>query len=302
VSLSTISSKFELFHDIYFLEVRLEVNLFISGKCSKDAERAHCRKDATTKRKEMKRLTSRESTIQEPFMINKIAGAVRRCIEDYNMIKHGEEIAIGVSGGKDSLTLLYAMTELQKYYPKKFTIHAITLDMGIPNMDLTPVENLCKKLDVPFTLTYSPIAQIIFDARKEKNPCSLCAKMRRAALGNAILELGIKKIALAHHYDDAIETFLLSLLYEGRIHCFQPVTHLDRTDVTQIRPMLYVEEKTIRKFAKSEELQIVNNPCPMNGESKREEIKTLLKTLGKEHKDIKTKIFGAIKRLPIEGW
>ena len=235
-------------------------------------------------------------------MINKLAGHVRRCVDDYNMIENGETIAIGVSGGKDSLTLLYALASLQKYHPSNFKLHVVTLDMGIKGMDFTPVKDICKKLDVPFTLKFSDIARIIFDERKEKNPCSLCATMRRAALCNMVSELGIKKIALAHHYDDAIETFLMSLLYEGRIHCFQPITHLNRTDVTQIRPMLYIEEKTIRRFVKTEKLQIVQNPCPKNGESKREEIKTLIKTLGVEHKDIKSKLFGAIRRLPVDGW
>jgi len=218
------------------------------------------------------------------------------------MIENSETVAIGVSGGKDSLTLLCALASLQKYHPSKFKLHAVTLDMGIKGMDFTPVKDICKKLDVPFTIKFSDIARIIFDERKEKNPCSLCATMRRAALCNMVSELGIKKIALAHHYDDAIETFLMSLLYEGRIHCFQPITHLDRTDVTQIRPMLYIEEKTIKRFVKTQQLQIVQNPCPKNGVSKREEIKTLIKTLGVEHKDIKSKLFGAIRRLPIDGW
>ena len=214
-------------------------------------------------------------------MLDKIAGLVRRCIDDYDMIEQGEKIAIGVSGGKDSLALLCAMANLQKYHPKKFLLHAVTLDMGIEGMDFTPIAELCKKLEVPHTITRSDIARIIFDERKEPNPCSLCAKMRRAALSNMITELGIKKIALAHHHDDAIETFLMSLLYEGRIHCFQPVTYLDRTDVTQIRPMLYVEEKKIIQFKECENLQVVHNPCPMNGVSKREEIENLIVTLYK---------------------
>ena len=235
-------------------------------------------------------------------MLNKIAGHVRRCIDDYDMIEQDEEIALGVSGGKDSLALLCAMTSLKKYHPKKFTLHAVTLDMGLKDMDFLPIADLCKKLDVQHTIKQTDIGRIVFDERKEPNPCSLCAKMRRAALCSMVTELGIKKIALAHHHDDAIETFLLSLLYEGRLHCFQPVTYLDRTDVTQIRPMLYVEEKAIINYVEKQKLTIVHNTCPMNGVSKREEIKTLLKTLSLEHKDIKTKIFGAIQRLPIEGW
>jgi len=235
-------------------------------------------------------------------MIEKLTGRVRRCIDDYDMIGQGETVAIGVSGGKDSMVLLCALAHLQKYHPCEFNLHVVTLDMGVKGMDFTPVEELCKRLDVPFTSEYSDIARIVFDERKEKNPCSLCATMRRAALCNMVKKLGINKIALAHHYDDAVETFLLSLLYEGRIHCFQPVTYLSRMEVTQIRPMLYVEEKMVKRFEKTEGLQIVKNPCPMNGVSKREEVKELLKSLGKTQKDIKSKLFGAMQRLPIEGW
>jgi len=235
-------------------------------------------------------------------MLNKIAGQVRRCIEDYNMITQGETIAIGLSGGKDSLALLCAMASLREYYPKKFTLHAVTLDMGFDKMDFAPIKKLCEKLDIPHTTERSDIARIVFGERKEKNPCSLCAKMRRAALCGMVTKLGIKKIALAHHYDDAVETFLLSLLYEGRLHCFQPVTYLDRTEVTQIRPMLYIKEYAIKKLVETQKLPVVHNTCPMNGVSKREDVKTLLKTLGAEHPDIKSKIFGAMQRLPLEGW
>jgi len=235
-------------------------------------------------------------------MLNKLTSQVRRCVEDYNMIEDGETIAVGISGGKDSLALLCAFASLRGYYPKKFDIHAVTLDMGFEGMDFSQIAQLCKKLGVPYTQRGSEIACIVFNERKEKNPCSLCSKMRRAALCELISGLGVKKIALAHHYDDAVETFLLSLLYEGRLHCFQPVTHLDRTGVTQIRPMLYVREYMIKKLAETLELPVVKNTCPMNGVSKREEIKTLIKTLGKEHPDIKTKIFGAMQRLPIDGW
>ena len=155
---------------------------------------------------------------------NKFAGLVRRCIEDYDMIADGETIAIGVSGGKDSISLLYTLANLRNYFPKRFELHAITLDLGFGGADFSPVVKLCDELNVPYTLRHTDIAPIIFDARNETNPCSLCAKMRRGALSTVIAELGIKKIALGHHYDDAIETFLLSLLYEGRLHCFQPVT------------------------------------------------------------------------------
>jgi len=239
---------------------------------------------------------------REVTMLNKFTGLVRRCIEDYDMISDGETIAIGLSGGKDSLALLRALAGLRGYYPKRFELHAVTLSMGFDGMDFSRVAELCKELDVPYTQKQTDIARIVFDERKEKNPCSLCAKMRRGALGDTIKELGIKKIALAHQYDDAIETFLLSLLYEGRMHCFQPVTYLDRTDITQIRPMLYISEGTVKKLAEVLKLPIVHNTCPMNGVSKREEIKTLLKTLSADYPDLHSKIFGAMQRLPLEGW
>ncbi|MEG2118993.1 MAG: ATP-binding protein, partial [Pseudoflavonifractor sp.] len=164
--------------------------------------------------------------------MNHILSHVRRCVEDYAMISPGDCIAVGVSGGKDSLVLLAALARLREFYPVPFTVEAFTLDMGHveggTGMDFAPVAEFCKRLEVPYTLIPSEIHHIIFDVRREKNPCSMCAKMRRGALHAAILERGIHKIALGHHYDDAVETFFLSLFYEGRISCFQPVTYLDR--------------------------------------------------------------------------
>jgi len=234
--------------------------------------------------------------------MNKFTGLVRRCVEDYKMIDHGETIAIGVSGGKDSLTLLCALANLRRFYPNRFELHAVTIDMGFEGVDLSAVAELCEKLQVPYTVKQTDAKRVIFDERQEKNPCSLCAKMRRGALNDLLKELGIKKIALAHHFDDAVETFLMSLLYEGRLHCFQPVTYMDRSDVTQIRPMLYANEETVISLAQEHNLPIVHNPCPMNGVSKREEIKTLIKTLGMSYPDLKNKIFGAMQRLPLNGW
>jgi len=235
-------------------------------------------------------------------MLDKLTAGVRRCIEDYDMIDKDETIAVGVSGGKDSLALLCAMVSLSKYHPKKFNVHAVTLDMGFEGMDYSSIEDFTKQLGIPYTIRHTNIACVVFDVRKEKNPCALCSKMRRAAICDMITGLGINKIALAHHYDDAVETFLMSLLYEGRMHCFRPVTYLDRTDVTQIRPMLYVKEEAVIKLVKTMMLPVVKNTCPVNGVSKREEVKALLKLLGADHPDIKAKIFGAIKRLPLSGW
>ena len=234
--------------------------------------------------------------------MNRFTGLVRRCVEDYRMIEDGETIAVGVSGGKDSISLLCALDNLRRYYPKKFSLHAVTLSMGFPGMDFAPVAELCRSLGVPYTLRESQLGKIIFEDRKETNPCALCAKMRRGVLGDVCAELGIKKIALAHHYDDAVETFLMSLLFEGRVGCFQPVTYLSRTGLTQIRPLLYVGEATVKSLVTRHKLPVVENVCPMNGKSKREEVKTLLKTLGAQYPDLKSKVFGAMQRYPLPGW
>ena len=169
-------------------------------------------------------------------------------------------------------------------------------------MDFGPVEEYCKTLGVPLTIVRTEIGPLIFDVRKEKNPCSMCAKMRRGALNDALKSMGFNKIALGHHYDDAVETFLLSLFYEGRLSCFQPVTYLSRMDVTQIRPMLYVGEKAVESFTKRMNLPVVENRCPADKSTKRQEVKDLLAVLQKQYPDLKTKIFGAMQRLPLPGW
>ena len=234
--------------------------------------------------------------------MQRMTGLLRRCVEDYNMLEDGDKIAVGVSGGKDSLTLLRLMAALREYYPKKFELEAFTIDLGFPNMDFGPVERFCRELDVPFTLIPTQIQNIIFEYRKEKNPCSMCAKMRRGALNGAIKARGISKIALGHHYDDAVETFLMSLLYEGRISCFQPVTNLDRTGVIQIRPMLYIEERDIRGFARRMDLPVVENDCPADKNTKREEIKVLIRDLSKQYPNLKSNVFGAMQRYPLAEW
>ncbi len=230
-----------------------------------------------------------------------LMGLVRRCVDDYQMIEAGDRIAVGVSGGKDSLALLALMAGLQKYYPKPFELAAITIDMGM-GMDFGPVEAYCQSLGIPFTCIKTEIGPLIFDVRKEKNPCSMCAKMRRGALNDALKKLGFNKIALGHHYDDAVETFLLSLFYEGRLSCFQPVTYLSRMDVTQIRPMLYIGEKAVESFSKRQNLPVVENRCPADKSTKRQEVKDLLADLQKQYPDLKTKIFGAMQRLPLPEW
>ena len=235
-------------------------------------------------------------------MMQKMMGLVRKCIEDYDMIQPGDRVAVGVSGGKDSLTLLVLLRELQRYYPKPFSLAAVTIDMGLGGMDFSPVQALCDRLEVPFTKIKTEIGPIIFEYRQEKNPCSMCAKMRRGALNDVLLELGCNKIALGHHFDDAVETFLMSLLYEGRISCFEPVTYLSRTGITQIRPMLYVGEQAITHFAEKYELPVVHNVCPADKHTKRQEVKELIVSLQAQYPDLKSKIFGAMQRQPLPKW
>lgn len=234
--------------------------------------------------------------------MQRMMGLVRRCADDYQMISPNDKIAVGVSGGKDSLTLLALLAAMREYYPKPFELTAITIDMGLEGMDFSPVAEFCKTLNVPFQIVKTEIGPIIFDYRKEKNPCSMCAKMRRGALNNALTDLGFQKIALGHHYDDAVETFLMSLLFEGRLSCFQPVTYLDRTGVTQIRPMLYLTEGMVQNFAAEHHLPVVHNNCPADKHTKREEIKQLIVTLSKDYPDLKDRIFGAMQRLPLPEW
>lgn len=234
--------------------------------------------------------------------MQRMMGLVRRCAADYRMIEPNDRIAVGVSGGKDSVTLLYLLAALREYYPEPFALTAITIDMGLPGMDFSPLEALCARLNVPYRMVKTEIGPIIFDYRKEKNPCSMCAKMRRGALNQALLAQGFSKVALGHHYDDAVETFLMSLTFEGRLSCFQPVTYLDRTGVTQIRPMLYLTEGMIRNFVEREQLPVVHNVCPADKHTKREEIKQLIVRLQKDYPDLKERVFGAMQRLPLPEW
>ena len=238
--------------------------------------------------------------------MNKILSLTRRCVEDYAMIQPGDRVAVGVSGGKDSLLLLVALAKLREFYPVPYTVEAITLDMGAAEgrarMDFSPIADLCRELDVPYTIINSEIQHIIFDIRKEKNPCSMCAKMRRGALHGAMQERGITKIALGHHYDDAIETLFMSLIFEGRLSCFQPVTFLDRTGITQIRPLLYCGENLIRHTAERLALPVVKNPCPADGNTKRQEIQELIYELQGRYPGLKARAFGAMQRLPLPEW
>lgn len=231
--------------------------------------------------------------------MQKLMGLVRRCVEDYRMIAPGDRVAVGVSGGKDSLALLMLLKGLREYMD--FHLEAITIDMGL-GMDYSGIEELCRRWDIPYTVVKTEIGPIIFDYRKEKNPCSMCAKMRRGALNQALLDRGLHKLALGHHYDDAVETFLMSLLFEGRISCFQPVTNLDRTGIIQIRPMLYIHERTVDNFVAREGLPVVQNRCPVDKTTKREEVKELIYSLSQTYPELKERIFGAMQRLPLPEW
>lgn len=227
---------------------------------------------------------------------------IRRAIEDYRMISDGDKIAVGISGGKDSLVLLKALAELSRYYPKKFTVCGITLDIGY-NADYSEIKKMCDLLDVEYVVKQTNIKEIVFDIRHEKNPCSLCAKMRRACLNNAAAEIGANKVALGHHNDDVLETFMLSLMYEGRINCFSPVTYLDRSGMTVLRPMVYVRERDIRGVVRKYDFPVVHNPCPADGETKREYMKELIRRLEKEnYPGIRKRLFTAVQNSEIDGW
>lgn len=226
----------------------------------------------------------------------------RRAIDDYNMIEEGDKIAIGISGGKDSLTLLCAMKGLMRFYPKKFQIHAITVDLGFDNLNLNEIKKLCEELEVPYSIVKTDIAKIIFEDRKESNPCSLCAKMRKGALNEEIKKLGCNKVAYAHHKDDVVETMLLSLIYEGRFHSFSPKTYLDRMDLTVIRPLMYVNEMDVIGYTKQSKLPVAKSPCPADGNTKREYVKQLLKQLTTDNPGVKERMFTAIvKGIPNYG-
>ena len=234
--------------------------------------------------------------------IKRVLSYVRRGVDDYQMIEDGDKIAVGVSAGKDSLTLLCALAELRRFYPKKFELSAITIDMGFKDSDFSSIAKLCEELNVPYHIIPTQISTVIFDVRKEKNPCSLCAKMRRGALYGAARELGCARVALGHHFDDVVETFMLNLFFEGRIGCFQPVTYLSNTGITLIRPMIYMPEKDVRYFAGKAELPVCKSPCPADGNTEREEMKQLLARLERENKGLRYRIFGAIQRGEVDGF
>lgn len=234
--------------------------------------------------------------------LQQVLSIVRKAVDDYHMIEEGDKIAVGISGGKDSLTLLYALNGLKRFYPKKFDIIAVTVDLGFKNLNLDKIEALCRELDVEYVIVKTDIGKIIFDDRKETNPCSLCAKMRKGALNDAVKAAGCNKIAYAHHRDDVVETMLMSLIYEGRFHTFSPVTYLDRMELTVIRPLMYMQESDVIGFVNKYEVPVVKSPCPADGHTKREYIKQLLRNLNLENPGVKERMFTAIKTSNIKGW
>ena len=234
--------------------------------------------------------------------LQQVLSYVRKAIDDYHMIDDGDRIAIGISGGKDSLTLLYALHGLKRFYPKHFDIHAVTVDLGFDNLNLQKIIELCKNLDVEYTIVKTDIAQIVFEQRKEENPWSLCAKMRKGALNQAIKDAGCNKVAYAHHKDDVVETMLMSLIFEGRFHTFNPVTYLDRTGLTVIRPLIYMNEADVIGFVNKYQVPVVKSPCPADGHTKREYVKNLLRDLNLENPGVKERMFTAIVNSNMKGW
>lgn len=227
--------------------------------------------------------------------LQRVLSEVRKAVDDYHMIAEGDKIAVGISGGKDSLTLLYALSSLRRFYPHPFELVAVTVDLGFANLDLSEIKKLCEKLEVPYTVVKTQIGQIVFEQRQENNPCALCAKMRKGALNEAMKQLGCNKIAYAHHMDDMVETMMLSLLYEGRFHTFSPVTYLDDTGLTVIRPLIYMKEADVIGFVRKYEVPVVKSPCPADGHTKREYVKQLLKQLNTENPGVKQRMFTAIQ-------
>lgn len=226
--------------------------------------------------------------------LQQLLSRTRKAIEDYHMIEEGDKIAIGISGGKDSLTLLYALSHLRRFYPKHFDLIAVTVDTGFGNMDFDKIKDLCEELNVEYHIIDTQIAEIVFDVRQESNPCSLCAKMRKGALNDYVKALGCNKVAFAHHKDDLIETMFMSFLFEGRLHTFSPVTYWDRSDITLIRPLLYMYEGEVKGFVREMNLPVVKSACPIDGSTKREYAKNIINQLNHDHPGSKNKMYHAI--------
>ena len=234
--------------------------------------------------------------------LQRLLSLTRKAVDEYRQIDENDHIAVGISGGKDSLTMLYALAELRRFYPHNYKLSAITVDLGFEDFDTSGIRDLCGSLNVAYNVIKTDISRIIFEDRKESNPCSLCAKMRKGALNEAALSMGCNKVAYGHHKQDVAETLLLSLIFEGRIHTFSPVTYLDRTGITVIRPLLYIDEADIIGFKNKMKLPVAKKVCPADGYTKREYAKDILKQLNHENPGVTERIFTAIERSDIKGW
>lgn len=234
--------------------------------------------------------------------MQRILSFLRKAIEDYNMIEDGDKIAVAVSGGKDSICLLMALNALRRFYDKKFSIISITINPGFEGFDSSCLKNLCDSMNIEFIEEVSHIKEIVFDIRNEKNPCSLCANLRRGILNSVAIREGCNKLALGHNQDDVLETFLLNLFYNGNVSTFAPISYMDRSDITLIRPLVYAPEKDIKRFIKRQNITVMNKCCSMDGASKREDIKTLIKNMSMDIPTLRSNLFGAIKRTGIKGW
>ena len=236
--------------------------------------------------------------------MDKLTGRVRAAVQKYDMIQEGDCVAVGVSGGKASLFLLCALAELSQYYPKRFTVTAVTADPcfgGVPG-DYSQIQALCDRLSVPYIIRKTYLGPLIFEERQEENPCSLCARMRRGILHNLCVEEGISKLALGHHFDDAVQTFFMNLFYGGKLGCFSPVTYLSRKEITVIRPLILCEEREIRGAARRLELPVVKSNCPVDGVTARKDTEELVKNLEKQFPHLRTKVLGAMQRAGLDGW
>ena len=234
--------------------------------------------------------------------MQKILGYLRKAIENYNMIEEGDKIASGLSGGKDSITLLMGLKALQKFFPKHFEIIAVSVNPGFEFFDTSFLQKVCDDIEVEYVEADSHIKEIVFDIRKEKNPCSLCANLRRGILNSTAIEHNCNKIALGHNEDDVLETFFLNMLYAGNLSTFAPVSYMDRSKITLIRPLVYAPEKEIKKFIKRTNISVMPKNCPMDGVSKREYMKDLLYKFTVEIPNVRANLIGAIKRAEINGW
>ena len=236
--------------------------------------------------------------------MDKIYGKIRAAIDKYDMIPENAKVAVGVSGGKDSLVLMYCLAKISQYHPKNFTVTAITADpaMNGEETDYSAVQRLCDELNVEYIIRRTSLGKIIFEDRKEKNPCSMCARMRRGILHSMALEAGCNILALGHHGDDAVQTFMMNLLDGGSISCFSPKSYLSRRDLWMIRPMIFCSEASVSSFARLHDLPVVKSTCPVDGHTERKNVADIILHLEKDYPDLKAKIIGAMERAQINGW